>query len=76
MAENGMRDSELSFAESPVDSVDGTSPVRPGRTRSRAKDLTGEKPKRIPPAAEKKPPVRKAPARGRFVDEYARPAGI
>ncbi len=69
-------DSELIFAESPVDGVGGTSPVRPGRTRSRAKEVPGEKSKRIPPATVKKPPVRKAPARGRFVDEYARPAGI
>jgi len=52
----------------------GTS-VRPGRVRNRTKTESDEKVKK--PASEsskKSPPTRKAPARGRYVDEYARPA--
>ncbi|NDP47903.1 MAG: hypothetical protein GZ085_05825 [Sulfuriferula multivorans] len=52
----------------------GTS-VRPGRVRNRTKTESNEKAKQ--PASEsgkKSPPSRKAPARGRYVDEYARPA--
>ncbi len=52
----------------------GTS-VRPGRVRNRTKTETDEKAKK--PANEsgkKSPPSRKAPARGRYVDEYAQPA--
>lgn len=52
----------------------GTS-VRPGRVRNRTKTETDEKVKK--PASEsgkKSPPSRKAPARGRYVDEYAQPA--
>lgn len=49
--------------------------VRPGRVRNRTKTEGDEKVKK--PADEirkKSPPARKAPARGRYVDEYARPA--
>ena len=52
----------------------GTS-VRPGRVRNRTKTEPDEKAKK--PASESgknSPPTRKAPARGRYVDEYARPA--
>lgn len=52
----------------------GTS-IRPGRVRNRTKTETDEKVKK--PASEsgkKSPPSRKAPARGRYVDEYAQPA--
>lgn len=52
----------------------GTS-VRPGRVRNRTKTESDEKVKK--PASEsgkKSPPTRKAPARGRYVDEYAQPA--
>ena len=52
----------------------GTS-VRPGRVRNRTKTESDEKVKK--PASEsskKSPQTRKAPARGRYVDEYARPA--
>ena len=51
------------------------SSVRPGRVRNRTKTETDEKVKK--PANEsgkKSPPSRKAPARGRYVDEYAQPA--
>ncbi len=49
--------------------------IRPGRGRSRSKAELDEKIKK--PAGEvrkKSPPARKAPSRGRYVDEYARPA--
>jgi hypothetical protein len=65
--------SELVFVETPVDGVEGITPVRPGRTRGRINELPGEKAKPAAPAKLKKQPPRKAPARGRFVDEYARP---
>lgn len=49
--------------------------IRPDRGRSRAKNEQGEKTKKPSDGVRKKsPPVRKAPARGRFVDEYARPS--
>ena len=52
----------------------GTS-VRPGRSRSRTKTELDEKIKKPADSVRKKsPPARKAPARGRYVDEYARPA--
>ncbi|MFP5403077.1 MAG: hypothetical protein ACLGG2_00120 [Gammaproteobacteria bacterium] len=49
--------------------------VRPGRVRNRTKTETDEKVKKPAEGVRKKgPPARKAPARGRYVDEYARPA--
>lgn len=52
----------------------GTS-VRPSRVRNRSKTETGEKIKKPAEESRKKPPaIRKAPARGRYVDEYAHPA--
>lgn len=49
--------------------------VRPGRVRNRPKAEVEEKVKKPADGARKKsPPARKAPARGRYVDEYARPA--
>jgi hypothetical protein len=56
--------------------VGGGGAVRPGRGGSRVK--TGLDPKLKKPAEggrKKTPPARKAPTRGRYVDEYARPAG-
>lgn len=50
------------------------STVRPGRVRNRPKVEPEEKAKKPAESVRKKPPVRKAPARGRYVDEYARPA--
>ena len=51
-----------------------TTSVRPGRGRNRVKTGLDEKIKKPADGARKKsPPVRKAPARGRYVDEYARP---
>jgi hypothetical protein len=53
----------------------GTGPTgRPGRSRTPPKGEVSEKTRTTPPATRKKsPPPRKAPARGRYVDEYARP---
>lgn len=52
----------------------GTS-VRPGRGRNRTKAELEEKARKPAEDVRKKsPPARKAPARGRYVDEYARPA--
>ena len=49
--------------------------VRPGRVRNRTKTEPEDKLKKPADGVRKKsPPARKAPARGRYVDEYARPA--
>ena len=49
--------------------------VRPGRGRNRVKTEVDEKIKKPADSVRKKsPPARKTPARGRYVDEYARPA--
>ncbi len=49
--------------------------VRPPRVRNRTKTEPEEKIKKPADGVRKKtPPARKAPARGRYVDEYARPA--
>ncbi len=46
---------------------------RPGRVRPRGRTETDEKLKKPVEGVRKKPPpTRKAPARGRYVDEYAR----
>lgn len=51
------------------------STIRPSRSRTRAVTEPAEKSK-SPVVSERKktPPARKTPARGRYVDEYARPA--
>ena len=64
---------EIRFAESPIDGVGESTSVRPGRSRTRAKEKIEEKVKNGPGADKKSPPSRKAPSRGRYVDEYARP---
>ena len=64
---------EIVFAESPIDGIGAGTPVRPGRSRTRSKDPTDDKAKTVPGAKKKTPPVRKAPSRGRYVDEYASP---
>ncbi|ODU28064.1 MAG: hypothetical protein ABS93_03045 [Thiobacillus sp. SCN 62-729] len=49
--------------------------VRPGRGRNRVKTDVDEKVKKPADGVRKKsPPARKTPSRGRYVDEYARPA--
>ncbi len=66
----------LRFAEMPIDSVGASTPVRPGRSRTRTTEKVEEKVKGAPDAKKKAPPTRKAPSRGRYVDEYARPPGV
>jgi hypothetical protein len=61
---------EISLADATVGGA-----VRPGRGGARVK--TGLDPKVKKPAEgtrKKAPPARKAPTRGRYVDEYASPA--
>lgn len=63
------------LADMPVVAVDVGTVVRPGRVRNRTKTEPDEKAKKPADGVRKKsPPARKAPARGRYVDEYARPA--
>lgn len=58
-----------------ADGVGGSIPARPGRVRNRNKAEVKEKVKKPADESRKKsPPTRKAPSRGRYVDEYARPA--
>lgn len=73
MAGGGM--SDLQQIVSLADSTGVSSSVRPGRARNRTKTELDEKIKKPADGIRKKsPPARKAPARGRYVDEYARPA--
>lgn len=54
--------------------VDANTPVSPGRGRPRSKTGVDETAKKPADSSRKKaPPARKAPSRGRYVDEYARP---
>jgi hypothetical protein len=65
---------ELGFDQSGLEGVGTGTTVRPGRGRTQPKSENSEKVRTVPPASRKKsPPARKAPARGRYVDEYARP---
>ena len=65
---------ELWFDQSGLEGVATGTTVRPGRGRIQPKSENTDKAKSQPPASRKKsPPARKAPARGRYVDEYARP---
>ncbi len=60
--------------QSGLEGVGTGATVRPGRGRTQPKSENTDKAKSQPPVSRKKaPPVRKAPARGRYVDEYARP---
>jgi len=66
---------EAGLACFPVVAADVGSVGRPGRVRNRTKTEPDEKVKKPADGVRKKaPPARKAPARGRYVDEYARPA--
>lgn len=59
----------------PLGAVEVGTVVRPGRVRNRTKTEAEEKVKKPADGVRKKsPPARKAPARGRYVDEYAQPA--
>ena len=58
-----------------ADAVGVSTSVRPGRGRNRVKTEVDEKVKKPADGVRKKsPPARKTPSRGRYVDEYARPA--
>ena len=77
MAGGGMKESQSKGMKREISLADTTvgGPVRPGRGSTRVK--TGLDPKVKKPAEgtrKKAPPARKAPTRGRYVDEYARPA--
>lgn len=66
---------EIGPADWGVAAVDVGTTVRPGRVRNRTKTEPDEKVKKPADGVRKKaPPARKAPARGRYVDEYARPS--
>jgi len=66
---------EIGPADLGVAAVDVGTTVRPGRVRNRTKTEPDEKVKKPADGVRKKaPPARKAPARGRYVDEYARPS--
>ena len=68
-------DRDVCPAEISVFAVSVGTPVRPGRVRNRPKTELDEKVKKpVDGVRKKSPPARKAPARGRYVDEYARPA--
>jgi len=58
-----------------AEAVGVSTSVRPGRGRNRVKTEADEKVKKPADGVRKKsPPPRKTPSRGRYVDEYARPA--
>jgi len=68
-------DRESRLADAAVSAAGTTTSVRPGRVRNRGKTELDEKVKKPADSVRKKPPpARKPPARGRYVDEYARPA--
>ena len=78
MAGGGMKSLQSVELDRDISLADGAgvgSTVRPGRSGSRTKTELDEKIKKPADGVRKKaPPARKAPSRGRFVDEYARPA--
>jgi hypothetical protein len=64
----------LHLAEEPVGGIVGTGSIKPGEQRSR-RQPAADKPRSGRPSNRKTPTTpRKAPARGRYIDEYARPA--
>ena len=77
MAGGSMKATQLDEMKREISLADATvgGAVRPGRGGTRVK--TGLDPKVKKPAEgtrKKAPPARKAPTRGRYVDEYASPA--
>lgn len=68
-------DRDIYSTEMSVVAVDVGTTVRPGRVRNRTKTEPEGKVKKPADGVRKKtPPARKAPPRGRYVDEYAHPA--
>lgn len=63
---------DMLLAEIPIDGIGVSTAIRPGRSRTRAKEKVDGKIKPAP-VDKKSPSTRKAPSRGRYVDEYARP---
>ncbi|HYP67595.1 MAG TPA: hypothetical protein VEP67_05010 [Thiobacillaceae bacterium] len=64
----------LYLAEEPIGGIVSTGSIKPGEPRSRQQPAA-DKPRSGRPGNRKKPSTpRKAPARGRYIDEYARPA--
>ena len=71
----GVQDSARHPGLSCAETVGISTSVRPGRGRNRVKTGVDEKVKKPADGVRKKsPPARKTPSRGRYVDEYARPA--
>ena len=66
---------DLLLAETPIDGIGVSTAIRPGRNRTRAKEKVDGKIK-PEPVDKKSPASRKAPSRGRYVVEYARPPGV
>jgi len=73
--EGGSMNIDLLLAETPIDGIGVSTAIRPGRNRTRAKEKVDGKIK-PEPVDKKSPASRKAPSRGRYVDEYARPPGV
>ena len=77
MAGGGMKTMQLTQSNQEISLADVTGvsgSVRPGRGGSRVKTGLDQKIKKPADGTRKKaPPARKAPARGRYVDEYASP---
>ena len=64
----------LHLADEPVGGIAGTGSIKPGEHGSRRQPAP-EKPRAGRTNNRKKPATpRKAPARGRYIDEYARPS--
>ncbi len=75
LQENALQFHVLDLALLLTDPKGVTTSVRPGRVRNRTKIEQDEKLKKpVDNVPRKSPPARKAPSRGRYVDEYARPA--
>lgn len=66
---------EIRFAEAPIDGIGVSTPIRPGRSRTRSKEKGNDKAKTVPGDKKNTPSSRKAPSRGRYVDEYAQSPG-
>lgn len=68
-------EAEHMSTHAPIRAAEVGTVVRPGRVRNRSKTEPEDKVKKPADGVRKKaPPARKAPARGRYVDEYARPS--
>ncbi|MGA9991197.1 MAG: hypothetical protein WBP86_02560 [Thiobacillaceae bacterium] len=65
----------LQFAEEPVGGIIGTGGIKPGQRRSHQQPAAEKSRSSRTGNREKPATPRKAPARGRYIDEYARPAG-